>query len=128
VRILLPLALLASTVAVAQKSDSPAGVWRGESKCTADASSSCHDEKVVYYIDPIPDKPDAMMVRADKIVDGQAITMGTGPWQYDPAKHSLTWEVQKRVWLMVINGREIEGKLTMPDKTVFRRMKLTKDG
>ena len=111
---------------VGLSADSPVGVWHGESLCTPDAGSACHDEKVVYYIDAIAGKPDALMVRADKIVDGKAITMGSGPWQYDRAKQTLTWESDKRVWLMKINGKQIEGTLTLPDHTVVRRMTLAK--
>src|SRR5437879_9166643 len=66
--------------------DSPVGVWRGESMCAGD-SSSCKDEKVVYYVEAVADKPNAMFIRADKIVDGKAITMGSGPWEFNRAKH-----------------------------------------
>src|SRR6266478_5749320 len=72
--------------------DSPVGVWRGESLCKGD-SPACKDEKVVYYIEAIADKPDSMFIRADKIVDGKAITMGSGPWQYNQAKQTLSWEM-----------------------------------
>ena len=127
----IPLLVLFTTLcAGAQKTesgaDSPAGVWRGESLCTSGAPS-CHDEKVVYYIEPVADKPDTMLIRADKIVDGQAITMGSGPWKYDRAKQTLSMEMQGRLWLLRISGKRIDGTLTMPDKVVFRRMTLTKD-
>jgi hypothetical protein len=105
---------------------SPAGVWRGESLCAA-GRPSCHDEKVVYYIEAIPDKPDSMFIRADKIVDGKAITMGSGPWQYDRAKQTLSWQSEQRLWLLTINGRRIEGTLTLPGNDVVRRVALTKD-
>ena len=45
--------------------------------------------KMMYYIEAIPDKPDSMFIRADKIADGKAITMGSGPWQYDRANPYL---------------------------------------
>ena len=105
---------------------SPAGVWRGESLCAA-GGSSCHDEKVVYYIEAIPDKPDSMLIRADKIVDGKAITMGSGPWQYDRAKQTLSWQSEQRLWLLTMNGNRIEGTLTLPGNVVVRRMILQKD-
>ena len=93
----------------------------------ASGAPSCHDEKVVYYIEVIADKPDSLFVRADKIVEGKAITMGSGPWQYNRARHTLSWESQQRLWLLTINGKRIEGTLTMPDNVIFRRMKLAKD-
>ena len=58
-----------------------AGEWRGDSVCAADAPS-CHDEKVIYYIRTIPGKPDLMFVRADKVLDGKAITTAKGPVDY----------------------------------------------
>ena len=106
--------------------DSPVGVWRGESVCVGD-SSSCKDEKVVYYIEAVADKPNAMFIRADKIVDGKAITMGSGPWEFNRAKHTLSWETPQRVWLLTINGKRMEGTLTLPGNIVVRRMTLTKD-
>jgi hypothetical protein len=105
--------------------DSPVGIWRGESLCTTGAPS-CHDEKVVYYIEAIADKPDSLFIRADKIVDGKAITMGSGPWQYNRAKHIISMESEQRLWLLNIAGRRIEGTLTMPGNVVFRHMTLTK--
>ena len=105
--------------------DSPAGVWRGESVCTTSAPS-CHDEKVVYYIDAVADKPDAVFIRADKIVEGKAIAMGSGPWRYNRAMHTLSMESGQRLWLLNLNGKRIEGTLTMPGNVIFRRVTLTK--
>lgn len=121
---------LAATAALAQVKNSPsgqtpAGVWRGESVC-ATAATSCHDEKVVYHIEATG-KPDAVFIKADKIVNGQATTMGSGPWQYDRDKHALRLETAGRVWLLNVHDRHIEGTLTMPDSVIFRRMRLTRD-
>jgi hypothetical protein len=109
----------------ANAQNSPFGIWRGESLC-ATAATSCHDEKVVYYIDPIADKTDMVSVRADKIVDGKAITMGSGPWKYSRDAGTMSWESDQRIWLLHIDGARIEGTLTVPDKVVFRRMTLTR--
>lgn len=108
------------------QAESPVGIWRGESVCTTGAPS-CHDEKVVYYIQLIPDKPDVTFIRADKIVEGKAITMGSGPWKYNRAKQTLSMESEQRLWLLNINGNRIEGTLTVPSNVIFRRMTLTKD-
>jgi hypothetical protein len=121
--LLISLCLLASAVSA---QDSPAGVWRGESLCTA-GHPSCHDEKVVYYIEAIADKPDSMLIRADKIVDGKAITMGSGPWQYNRSKQTLSWQSEDRLWLLTIVGKRMEGTLTTAGNVVFRRMTLQKD-
>jgi hypothetical protein len=108
------------------ESGSPAGIWRGESLC-ATPSPACHDEKVVYHMDAVPAKPNEILIQADKIVDGKAITMGSGSWKYDPANRTLSMESAGRIWLLHIEGNRIEGTLTVPDNVVFRRMTLTKD-
>jgi len=62
---------------VSAEASSVTGTWRGESLCVTDAPA-CHNESVVYYIKAVPDRPDLVLIRADKIVDGKAITMGSG--------------------------------------------------
>jgi hypothetical protein len=104
----------------------PTGVWRGESICTT-AASACTNEKVIYYIDPVPNRSDMVQIRADKIVDGKAVTMGTSQWQYDSEKGTLTWETAGRVWRLAVNGNRIDGTLTVPPATLFRRVRLQKD-
>ena len=108
------------------EADSPLGVWRGDSLCAGDAPS-CKDEKVVYYMEAVTGKPDSVFIRADKIVDGKAITMGSGPWDYNRAKHTLSWQTAQRLWLLTINGKRMEGALTLPGNVVVRRMTLQKD-
>jgi hypothetical protein len=106
------------------ESDSPIGVWRGDSLCTTASSASCNNERVVYYIEAIAGKSDSVMIRADKIVDGKAITMGSGPWQYDRSKQTLSWQSGERLWLLIIKGRQIEGTLTVANGVIFRKMTL----
>jgi len=103
----------------------PTGVWRGDSTCTV-AASACTNEKVVYYIDPVPKRSDLLQIRADKIVDGKAVTMGTSEFQYDAEKGTLTWETAGRVWRLVVDGNRIDGTLTVPPSTLFRRVRLQK--
>jgi hypothetical protein len=107
--------------------NSPIGVWRGESLCTSSKPSACKNEKVVYYIEAAANRSDQVMIRADKIVDGQAVTMGEGPWDYDAAKHTLGMGPDGRRWLLKIAGKRIDGTLTMSDGEIFRKMTLTKD-
>jgi len=121
----LPL-LIGLCLHVSAATDSPVGVWRGDSLCATDAPS-CKNENVVYYIEAIADKPDQMFIRADKIVDGKAITMGTSQWEYNQAKQTLSWQVGQRLWLLTISGKRIDGTLTLPGNVVFRRMTLKKD-
>jgi len=82
------------------------GTWRGESLCVTGAPA-CHNESVVYYIKDVPDRPDLVLIQADKIVDGKAITMGTGQWHYDRAQHTLEWRMPQQVWLLKVTGNRI---------------------
>jgi hypothetical protein len=120
------LCVLIAATALSAEEDSATGTWRGESICTTEAAA-CHNETVVYYINDVPNDPNLVTIRADKIVDGQAITMGSGPWKYDRVHHTLEWRSGERVWLLTIKGRRIEGILTLADKTVFRKVTLKKD-
>ena len=103
-----------------------AGVWRGESLCGAGAAA-CRDEKVVYYIKDVADRPDVVVIQADKIVDGKAITMGTGEWRHDRERHTLEWRMPRQVWLLKISGDRMEGTLTLADGTVVRKMTLERE-
>lgn len=106
---------------------SAAGVWRGESLCTKAASAACRNETVVYSIRGIAHHPDALLIRADKVVDGKAVTMGTGEWEYDAARQSIEWHMPQQVWLLRLHGDRIHGTLTLADGTVIRDMSLKKD-
>ena len=60
------------------------GDWSGASLCQVNPSP-CHDENVVFrFSNPHEDK---ITVRADKIVDGKPVTMGSasGPTPLQPA-------------------------------------------
>ncbi len=88
--------------------------------------TSCRNETVVYYIKNVPDRPDLVIIQADKIVEGKAITMGTGQWQYNRAQRTLEWRMPQQVWLLKVTGNRIDGTLTLSDKTVFRKVTLEK--
>jgi hypothetical protein len=103
-----------------------AGNWRGDSICVADRTA-CHDEKVVYRIAKIPCKPGHFAVTGDKIVNGRAINMGTLEFEYDRDKRSLVCEYSQGVWRLNVNGNAMDGTLTRPDQTVFRRVTLKKE-
>jgi len=101
------------------------GNRRGESRCTSGAPA-CHDERVVYYIKDVPDRPDSVMIQADKIVNGKAITMGTGEWRYDRMGRTLELRMPQQRWLLKISGNRMEGTLKLADGTVFRKVTLSK--
>ena len=100
------------------------GDWTGDSICQV-KNSPCRDEKVVYHIAKGSDL-DHVRISADKIVDGRAINMGTGDYTYNRSNSTLLNETAGRVWKFTINGNRMEGTLTMPDKTVYRRVTLKK--
>lgn len=100
------------------------GNWTGESVCQV-KPSACHDEKVVYHVSKGSD-PDHVMISADKIVDGKAVNMGSGNYIYDRTNGTLLNEIEGRVWRFTVRGNTMTGTLTMPDKTIYRRVALKK--
>lgn len=98
-----------------------AGTWRGDSMCVA-KSTACKDESVVYRIDA--GAPGHATVRADKIVDGKPVNMGTLEFRYDAAQHELICEYPQGVWRLKVDGGNIEGTLVRSDGTLFRRVSL----
>ena len=65
-----------------------AGDWRGESTCVV-RDSACRDEDSLYHVTPVPEKAGRFLLKADKIVDGKPITMGTSECEYDSKQHVL---------------------------------------
>jgi hypothetical protein len=102
-----------------------AGTWRGQSICVTD-DPACHNETVIYYVRDVPDRPDLVVIQADKIVGGKAITMGTGQWQYDRGRQTLQWRMPERVWLLEITGNRMAGTLKLSDGRIFRKITLEK--
>jgi hypothetical protein len=125
----LPLAAVLSLFAAGQDAGDESkliGNWSGESKCTG-ARSACHDETVVYHIAKLSGKPGWMSISADKIVNGEPVNMGTLQFQYDTTNHTLTCEHAQGVWRFKVDGFNMEGTLTLTDKTVGRHVKLKKE-
>jgi hypothetical protein len=101
------------------------GDWRGESVCQV-RESACHDEDSLYHVSKIADKPHWYSLRGDKIVDGKPVTMGTVDCLYDTEKHTLTCEYPRGVFLFTIEGSKMTGTMTLPDKTLWRKLSLKK--
>jgi hypothetical protein len=129
---LLCLVVSVSTASNAQQ-PSLAGAWTGESLCAGN-NPSCHDEHVVYHISV--DALDATKVKiaADKLVDGKLEWMGDIILKYDPAKQTLTGDLQspryKGIWEFTVKGNIIEGTLSLfnPEKTIGRRIRVQRNG
>jgi len=116
----------ASQLTFAQGKPAIAGVWRGQSSCEQ-KESACREETVVYRLSPLQDKPGSFSVSADKIVDGKAVNMGTLEFRYVEDRHALVCEYAQGVWRLSVDGEKIEGTLTRPDGSLFRRVALRKE-
>ena len=64
---------------------------------------------------------------ADKVVDGKPVNMGTREFRYDAGQHLLTCQYAQGTWRIKVEHGKMEGTLTLPDQTVFRRLILHKE-
>jgi hypothetical protein len=102
------------------------GDWRGDSICMV-RPSACNDEKALYHFKKM-DAPNRFLVQADKIVNGQAVEMGTMECDYAPEKHALTCSTPKLVLHLTLKGKALDGTMNLPDGTLWRNISLKKDG
>jgi hypothetical protein len=121
----------AKAVAVNDDGSSLVGNWTGESLCVGNRPA-CHDEKVIYRIPKAPDEAGNVTITADKIVNGKPESMGALDFKYDREKQTLTCDFTRGtthgLWEFTISGTTMEGTLvTLPDKTVARRVKVKKE-
>jgi len=117
---------LFSAPPISEEATDLVGTWRGESVCATDAPA-CHNENVVYYIQEVPNRSDLVLIRAEKIIAGQAVTMGTAKWRYERAHSTLEWQTARQTWLLRVTAKRLEGTLRLADGTVFRKMTLDRD-
>ena len=113
---------VASTAQAMNDESQLVGDWRGESKVQV-PNTAAKDEVVVWHIA----KGNALgrlSITADKIVNGKTINMGTLEFQYDPAQKTIICENERGVWKLTSKGNTLEGTLTLPDRTVLRRVTL----
>lgn len=100
------------------------GTWRGSSTCLV-KGSACRDEVNVYRFSKLGERPGSFSVIASKVVEGKEIVMGRADWTYDAGKHLL--ECESPEIRMVVDGNRMEGNLTLPDGTAYRRISLKKE-
>jgi hypothetical protein len=101
------------------------GDWRGESICVV-RESACHDEDSLYHVTKLAEKPGWVSMRLDKIVDGKPVTMGVMDCSYNAAKHSLECEFPRGVMRFSVSDDKMEGTMTLPDGTLWRKITLKK--
>src|SRR5262245_32002557 len=89
------------------------GTWRGTSTCANGAiATACKDEIVVYEVRP-SETPQAALLKADKIVDGQRVPMGELEFVYNEKEGCWRSEFNTPrvhgVWCLVIEGPDMTG-------------------
>jgi len=122
-------AIRASTYSVAYAENvepTLAGNWSGDSICL-DRQSACHDENVVYRITLYPDDAARVKVQGDKIVNGQAVTMGVSDYKWDRSTQTLTHEDQFGAWKITVKENTMDGIMTSAAGKPFRHLTLKKD-
>ncbi len=106
-------------------SDAVVGDWRGESLCQV-KPSACHDEDSLYHFTRIEKKPGWFSLKADKIVDGQPVTMSTIECSYDGEDRSLECSFPKGVLQFEVQDNVMQGTMKLPDGTLWRKLSLKK--
>jgi hypothetical protein len=101
------------------------GDWRGESSCVV-KQSSCHDEDSLYHIAENPAKAGWFSLKADKIVDGKPITMGTSDCSLDPVNHAIRCDTSSAALYLELRGTLLQGNMTLKDGTLWRKLDLRK--
>ena len=115
-----------AAIVAAPGSDAKAvlGDWHGTSLCLV-KPSACHDEEALYHVKVSSDQS-ILSLQADKIVDGQPVTMGTSDCSYDLAKKLLHCDLGKGYVELTLAGDRLEGAMFLQDKTRWREIKLTR--
>ena len=132
IRAALFLAAVFATTATAQAGKPAAddsalvGDWRGDSICVV-RPSACNDEKALYHIKQLGGQPSRFSVQADKIVNGQAVNMGTMECSYAPEKHVVTCSTPKLVIHLTLKGKNLDGTMNLSDGTLWRNITLRHD-
>jgi len=101
------------------------GDWRGESICVV-RESACRDEDYLYHVAKLDERPGRFSIKLDKIVDGKPVTMGTMECAYNSVKQALTCEFPRGVMRFIVNANKMEGTMTLPDGSLWRKLSLKK--
>ena len=125
------LVALLMTGASAASAQAPAvvGSWHGTSICVDKVRfPACHDEEIIYDVEPRPGTTDSVSVRGDRVVNGAREFMGElsfarrsdGVWVADlPAGRAPDR------WELSVDGHAMTGRLvSLPDGRLVRRVAL----
>lgn len=98
------------------------GTWEGESKCMVPLP--CRDEHVIYDISL--DEQQKIAIKADKVVNGERLYMGTLTCTWSDADKRLTCPVEGRrpgVWVFDLKDDTLVGTATLrAGNELFRRV------
>ena len=113
---------------IAEADSALVGDWRGDSICVV-RESACHDEDSLYHVSKVPDKAGLFSLKADKIVDGKPITMGTTECSFDPKQSTLQCAISNgSLFRFSVEGNAMLGTMTLADKRLWRKITLKKVG
>ena len=101
------------------------GTWHGTSTCiNRQVAPACKDETVVYEVRP-SDKPQAAVLKADKVVDGKRLPMGELEFVY--SEKDGCWRAEftsprvQGVWCLVVDESRMTGGLrVLPENVEVR--------
>lgn len=108
------------------------GMWQGSSTCVnRQLAPACKDEKVVYDVRN-SEKTGAVIIEADKIVDGKRIPMGELQFIYSSSEGCWRSEFETArvhaVWCLVVKGSTLTGHLLLlPGKETVRDIRLQRE-
>jgi len=108
------------------------GHWRGASICVkADWNAACNDEVVFYDVVP-GEKPDRVLLRAYKIVNGRNEPMGDLEFAYDAGLKAWTADFSNaRVrirFVFDVHGASLDGRLVdLKTERVARHIRVSRE-
>jgi hypothetical protein len=108
------------------------GTWSGTSVCVdRQAAPACNDEQVFYEI-ASSGKPNTVLVKADKVVDGKRVSMGDLEFTHDANSGSWTSKFDTprshALCRLTVNGAMLTGTpILPPSKAVVRTIDLRRD-
>lgn len=109
----------------ARSDDTLVGDWRGESICIV-RPSGCHDEDSLYHVASLPKKPGWFLLKADKIVDGKPVTVGTSECSYTQKERLLECHLPAGTLQFDVRDDRLEGTMKLRDGTLWRKLRLKK--
>lgn len=125
---------LLPSAAAQDETSSILGVWRGSSVCVnRDLAPACKDEEIIYtFRAPIPPKPNTVILKADKVVNGEILPMGELEFSCEPDSKRWLSEFKSprfhSLWSFAFTGSELSGQaIDVPSKAVLRNVRARKE-